>query len=315
MSNSLGLVLPRIIDATWRRRYLLIIPIVLMIPVSIAASVLLPGGYMARSLMLLQETVGANPLAKDPTALPSDRMRERIAALRALLASDFVLSGALDKMGEQTAYGSKERALKIQDLRTAASVDLIGGDLLEFRLRGNEAEGLGRQLEIVTTSLMETLIAHRGRSVGEMLVSHRKQELEAAEQANAALKRRKAAAEAAGVQIAGLETQISDSDNAVQLAREDYDASRKQYNSAAANRSVNLFTAPENIMVIDPPKDPSFRTRRRLYMILSGVFGGLLLGVGLAILAELLDRTIRYPDQLVKLTGVPIVARLPRSEK
>ena len=308
-------VVPRIIDAAWRRRYLLVVPLLIMIPVSIAAALLFPGGYVARSLMLLQETAGNNPLAKEATALPSDRMRERVSALRALLASDFVLGQALEDLGGD-AYSSKQRASKIQELRQAVSVDLIGGDILEFRLSGSTAEGLGRQLEIVTSRLMETLLAQGAMSVGEILINKRQQELEAAERQNAALKKRMADAlpDTPSPENETLSSQIIESDKIVHVARETYETYKKRYGSAAANRSASLFSAPESIIVIDPPKDPSFPVRRRLYVFLSGIFAGLLLGAGLVMLAEFLDRTVRHPDQLIALTGVPIIARLPKND-
>ena len=45
--------------------------------------------------------------------------------------------------------------------------------------------------------------------------------------------------------------------------------------------------------------------------ILSGIFGGLALGVGIAVLLELLDTSIRDRESLESISGAPVLSRVP----
>ena len=407
-------ILPRLIDMAWRRRYLLLVPVLAMIPLSVAAALFLPQGYVAKFVLLLQETAPANPLSRDTVSTPPspDRMRERLLALRALVGSDYVLGQVVDDIDNTFPKDAKERAAQILALRRAISVDMSGGEVLEFRLAGSQAEGLGHRLEIAVAHLMKALTAQGGTSIGELLIKKREQELEAATREQATIEARfkklfpdglqsarqklgelqQRASAAAGelsavdkeigelrallgnaagqadrdaaakvpVAPAGtgdvtedpaaarlsrlrhlgdfrshlaedlrslkssieslsrliaenqrIEHELTTSEEVVANIRQSYERDKQRFGSAAIAQGPSIFTAPERIKVIDPPTDPSLPVTRRVYVILAGVMAGLVLALCLAILAEVLDRKIRYPEQLVAISGVPIVARLP----
>lgn len=62
----------------------------------------------------------------------------------------------------------------------------------------------------------------------------------------------------------------------------------------------------ERLTLIDPPVTPDTPTQpNRPMLILGGIFGGLALGVGLALLFELIARPIRSVGTLTRLTGAP----------
>jgi len=44
-----------LVQATWRRRWLLLVPILIMLPAGLIASKLMPLNYVSRSLLMLQE--------------------------------------------------------------------------------------------------------------------------------------------------------------------------------------------------------------------------------------------------------------------
>ncbi len=48
-----------------------------------------------------------------------------------------------------------------------------------------------------------------------------------------------------------------------------------------------------------------------ILFILGGLIGGFGLGTGLAVIAELADTSVRRSDRLAKLTGVPVLTRIP----
>ena len=69
----------RLLQAAWRRRYLILIPILVMLPLSIVAAKLLPVPYVAKALLLLQEP-GVEG-AVGTTFAVSERIEERVPGL------------------------------------------------------------------------------------------------------------------------------------------------------------------------------------------------------------------------------------------
>ena len=395
MDRPARIAVLRVIDAAWRRRYLLLVPIFLMLPLSVLAAIILPGTYVTRCLMLLQDASWNNALSKTSSYAPQTGS-ERVASLRALLASDYVLGQTLDELGLGSS-DAKQRALDIQQLRSRVSLDLIGEQLLEFGLSGTVPEGMGKQLDAVASNFMEAISAQGGTTVGDLLLVKKRKELEAAEQEYdrlrellrrilpsnlddsvkqlEAMKRRlreiaqrdasnstaleelrtqigtqdqsnkksqedliglllqiqeldaakfdlKQEAEQLEATIRHVESSINEyhtikhqlaaSEQALSVARETYDAYKKRFSNVGIGRSVPLINTPERTIVIDPAKDPEFRTSRRIYIFLFGAIAGVLLGIVLATVAEIMDGTIRYADRAVFATGVPVLARLPK---
>lgn len=168
-----------IVQGAWRRRFLIVLPILLMLPVSIAAAIILPKAYMARSLMQLQEAGRDNPFAREgDTASSVYRVQERFEGLRALFMSESVLARALGTQAERLPPA--EREAKIGELRQALSLDLIGGDFIEAKLAGAKPEGLGKTLEAVMASFLEALVPEQGgATAAQLMVNTRRQELDA----------------------------------------------------------------------------------------------------------------------------------------
>jgi capsular polysaccharide biosynthesis protein len=66
--------------------------------------------------------------------------------------------------------------------------------------------------------------------------------------------------------------------------------------------------------VIDQPVVPSAPTKPMpMIFAIAGLVAGLALGIGLAALLEIADTSVRRIRDLEKLTGVPVLARLPRA--
>jgi polysaccharide biosynthesis transport protein len=67
-----------------------------------------------------------------------------------------------------------------------------------------------------------------------------------------------------------------------------------------------------NVRVVEPATVPTFpiRPKTQLIRILSAIFG-LALGVGVAFLAESLDRRVRSPEDIERVLGVPILGVVP----
>ncbi len=192
MNRQFLSVLKLIIAGAWRRRYLLSLPILVMLPLSLVWAVFGPRTYVAKSLMLLQEGGPTNPLAKDG-GQPMSRIQERIAGLQALMKSDRVLGNVYrDVMGDQ-AGGPREFAAWMRDFIPLLSLELIGTDFLEFQLKGPNPKGMGKQLEAVSSRFLEALLPEQNALfASQVLLEKRREEMAAAERAMILFKQRAA---------------------------------------------------------------------------------------------------------------------------
>lgn len=145
----------QIVRMFWRRRLALLLPFLIMIPISFAATMLLPQKYVARALILMQEADPQNPLVSR-TAVVAERIPDRIAGMRALLRSDNVLSDVVKELDGNPQMPVIQRNLRIQEYRQALELDNVGNNLLEFRLSGSRREGLGGELAVVIKHFLET---------------------------------------------------------------------------------------------------------------------------------------------------------------
>ena len=155
MNRSPTQVVRFLVQAAWRRRWLLIIPILIMLPVGYAASKLMPLKYVTSSLMLLQETGDTGPLTREPANVQFITKEERLAALRALLLSERVLGGVLDDLG---ITDPQERAVKIRELRRTTWLEGAGTNFIEISHSGPSPAGLGKQLESIVSRLLDALV-------------------------------------------------------------------------------------------------------------------------------------------------------------
>ena len=92
-----------------------------------------------------------------------------------------------------------------------------------------------------------------------------------------------------------------------------------QYNSAvdrlakaSAGERIEFMSRGQKISVIEPPAVPNEPTKpNRLLIAGGGSAFGLLAGLGLVVLLEVLNRAIRRPQDLVRALGVAPIATIP----
>jgi uncharacterized protein involved in exopolysaccharide biosynthesis len=339
----------RLLQAGWRRRFLLIIPVLLMIPMSVGIALLVPSTYTAHTLLLLQEGEKGNPLARD-AAVPGS-MQQRVAGLEALLKSDQVLIPLLDL---PAGADPKRISQGLQDLRKDLTLELIGSDFLSVDLRGPNSNGLGDKLSRILARFFEVLLAENAPNAANVVIQRRRDELQAAENERSRLQAEIAKVLPVGIDAAktSLETlesklqqlrganadpnQVRETEQATadlksklsestdlqrrlafaerELARQraNYEAYLNRFGDLAGGQGASVLNAPGRIKVIDPPTDPVTRSSSRLKFLAAGLIGSILIGIGLAWAAETLDPAIRFPEQLAKATGLPVLAHLPR---
>jgi polysaccharide chain length determinant protein (PEP-CTERM system associated) len=115
-------------------------------------------------------------------------------------------------------------------------------------------------------------------------------------------------------QFAPIEQEQQRHERAIASSRETFETLQKRFEMARVTGALGRFEAPERIKMIDPPSEPTapIGAGAMLFM-LAGLVAGLGMGGGLAFIAELLDQRIRLNSVFTYITGVPVVARVPRA--
>jgi uncharacterized protein involved in exopolysaccharide biosynthesis len=98
-----------------------------------------------------------------------------------------------------------------------------------------------------------------------------------------------------------------------------YENIQLQYNSAvdrlakaSAGERIEFMARGQKISVIEPPATPNEPTKpNRLLIAGGGSVFGILAGLGLVVLLEVLNRSIRRPEDLVRALGVSPIATIP----
>lgn len=99
--------------------------------------------------------------------------------------------------------------------------------------------------------------------------------------------------------------------SAVQIATEKFNDAERRFGTRLAGVKFQILRAPEQITIIDPPKDPEFPTLSRTIIILSTLALAGIFGLGAALIADFADPRIRSIETLSRLTGAPVWGRLP----
>lgn len=147
-----------VIHGAWRRRFWIIVPLIIMTPLSVVAALYLPQKFVARSLILFQESDPQNPLARASSSV-SERMQDRIAGMRALLKSDSVMLKIIALEPDSASISRAQRSLRIGILQSQLDLDNVGNNLLEFRLSSSRADGLGNKLDQIVRTFLEAYAA------------------------------------------------------------------------------------------------------------------------------------------------------------
>ncbi len=165
VQRSLLDIIRLLLNAAWRRRYLICTPIVLMIPIGVVGARFAPKTYEAKTILLLQETGKDNPFLKDYVV--GLNVKDRISALQALLKSEHVLLAVLrDIYGADIEKDEQKLALLMRQLGSEISVQLVGSDLLELKLKGSAQQGLGKMLGAITKRFLERLLSPEQSTLG-----------------------------------------------------------------------------------------------------------------------------------------------------
>ena len=182
-----------ILAGAWRRRYTIMMPIVLLPLLAICISLMTPKNYTSHTSMLLQETAKLNPFLEDLAV--SAMLKERINSLKILLHSRHILGSVALEQGlinkDSTAQHHDQ---VISQLSNALTINMVGKDLIRIDYRSSRSEGMKSMLQVVSAHFIEQVLAPERSSMADsskFLEDHlknRQLDLDKAERAMATFK-------------------------------------------------------------------------------------------------------------------------------
>ncbi len=191
--NDLSYQLLYILIAVWRRRYLLITPIIILPLIGAIIGFTTDKQYKSHTSMLIQETAKMNPFLEDFAV--SSMLKERLDSLQTLLHSRHIL-GAVAREQQLINDTTKDDAYEkiIAHLSESLVMSMAGKDLIRIDYTASSSVGMAAMLETVSRYFIEQLLAPERSSMKDSAVflerylKQRHLELEEAEQALANFK-------------------------------------------------------------------------------------------------------------------------------
>ena len=162
--NNLKLRLLGLLNAAWRQRYVIFVPILILPFVGFSVSKLAPTKYDSHTSMLIQETAKMNPFLEDIAV--STMLKDRMSALRTLLHSRHVLYSVAEELELTTPEMSNvEKQEIITDLSQRLSVNQLGKDFIKISLSSDTPIGMEATLTSVSQHFIEQLLAPERSSI------------------------------------------------------------------------------------------------------------------------------------------------------
>lgn len=159
-----------LLHGAWRRRYMIVIPMLVLPILGFGVSKLVPTTYVAHTSMLIQETAKMNPFLQDIAV--STMLKDRLSALSTLLKSRHVLYSVAKEQGLiDDDMGAKEQEFIIKDLASRLSVQQLGKDFIQIQLRSGKAQGMESMLTSVSNRFVEQLLAPERSSIKDSIIS------------------------------------------------------------------------------------------------------------------------------------------------
>jgi polysaccharide chain length determinant protein (PEP-CTERM system associated) len=153
----------RILTSAWRRRYLIVLPVLVLPVMALLVGITTPKQYMSHTTVLIQETTKLNPFLEDFAV--STQLKERMAGLNALLHSRHMLLAVAKELGRIDSFEDVQAEAVVRNLSNGLSVRLIGSDMIELRFRSHQPDQMVRVLDVVLDHFLRNLLAPERSSV------------------------------------------------------------------------------------------------------------------------------------------------------
>ncbi|UTV26735.1 GumC family protein [Photobacterium atrarenae] len=182
-----------VLQALWKYRYLIVLPMMILPFVATFINGLKPKHYYSHTTILVQETALMNPFLEDLSI--SFHLEERMEALRVMIHSRYILNEVIHSLALAPANNPNELNRMRNKLSGGLRLSLAGSDLIKIGLSWDRPEQMVPILEAVSKQFLERLQAPGKTSVSsseqflEQQLKQTQAELEAAEQTLANFKR------------------------------------------------------------------------------------------------------------------------------
>ncbi len=154
----------RLIYAAWWRRYLIVLPILIMPFVGFAAGKLVPKTYTSTMTMLVQEPASINPFLED-LAIETG-LAERMQALLEQMRTRTTLSDVASDLGWISPASSPDQVnAALQRLRTQTRIRLVGQEVVEVAYFDGTPQGMALVVNAVAQRFVDHLLAPAQSSV------------------------------------------------------------------------------------------------------------------------------------------------------
>ncbi|NRB39064.1 MAG: capsule biosynthesis protein [Pseudomonadales bacterium] len=198
MADSVFINLHHIAGATWRRRYLVVMPCLLLPICGFLIGKFSPLKWQAHTTILVQESAKLNPFLED-LSVATD-LEGRIATLKTLSHSRHVLLGVAEDLGKLNKQSTdSERDLWVAKLAASLTMQLVGKDLVKLTYTTDTVEDIDITLQAISNRFLENLLAPELTSMVAseafllQQINERREVLRSAEQRLAVFKRENAA--------------------------------------------------------------------------------------------------------------------------
>lgn len=158
MNKSVIITIHLILAATWRKRYLIIIPTMVLPIFAIIAFLFAPRTYETHSTILVQESAKMNPFLEDLSI--STDLANRMATLDTLLHSRHMLINVakdLDLINDEST--SQEKEYLVKKFSNSLTVMLIGKDLVKIIYKADTNENITNVLISVRNRFLDDMLA------------------------------------------------------------------------------------------------------------------------------------------------------------
>ncbi|MGR5266835.1 GumC family protein [Vibrio astriarenae] len=162
--TQLKLRISNIILAGWRRRWVIVLPMLILPIIALGVSKLAPLKYTSHTSMLIQETAKMNPFLEDIAV--STMLNDRLNAVKTLLKSRHILTMVAEERGlinENSSPSDIDRV--IGKIAANLTVSQMGKDLLKIQYTADSPEGMKEMLESVSEHFVEQILAPERSSI------------------------------------------------------------------------------------------------------------------------------------------------------
>ncbi|MDG9672226.1 capsule biosynthesis protein [Hahella sp. CR1] len=149
--------------AAWRRRYAIVAPLLAAPFLALLIGAVTPKKYQSYTTLLIQETSKLNPFLADFSV--STQLKERMAALQALLHSRHMLGEVAMEMGLGDKDSGRIGDPVLNRLSHSLKVELIGSDIIKISLTDSSPHDMARTLEVTSKHFLNVLLAPERSSI------------------------------------------------------------------------------------------------------------------------------------------------------